>query len=56
MKAAADLLDRNGGLILKSIEAAVGHYEDPATGRKIYPAELRKLKQTSTKAFAQLGT
>lgn len=55
MQAAADLLDRNGGLILKSIEKAVGYYEDPKTKRKYQPHELRKLKQTSAKAFAQLG-
>ena len=55
MQAAADLLDRNGGLIFKSIEKAVGYYEDPKTKRKYQPHELRKLKQTSAKAFAQLG-
>lgn len=55
MQAAADLLDRNGGLIFKSIEKAVGVYEDPKTKRKFHPNELRKLKQSSAKAFAQLG-
>ena len=55
MQAAADLLDRNGGLIFQSIEKAVGVYEDPKTKRKFHPNELRKLKQSSAKAFAQLG-
>jgi hypothetical protein len=55
MQAAADLLDRNSGLIFKSIEKAVGVYEDPKTKRKFHPNELRKLKQSSAKAFAQLG-
>ncbi|GGO35761.1 hypothetical protein GCM10010991_28560 [Gemmobacter aquaticus] len=55
MQAAAALLDRNSGLIFKIIEKAVGVYEDPKTKRKFHPNELRKLKQSSAKAFAQLG-
>lgn len=55
MQAAADMVDRTSPLILKSIVEAVGHYVDPKTKRKIYPDELRKMKQSSAKAFAQLG-
>ena len=55
MQAASDLLDRNSGLIFQSIDKAVGVYEDPKTKRKFHPNELRKLKQSSAKAFAQLG-
>lgn len=55
MEAARDLLDRKASLIFKEIDKAVGYYEDPRSKRKIYPDELRKLRASSVKAFAQLG-
>lgn len=55
-RAALDLLDRNSGLLIRDMTKAVGDYEDPKTKRRITPQELRKVKQQSAKAFAQLGS
>lgn len=55
MRAAADLLDQRGGLILAGIEQAVGVYEDPKSKRKYHPQELRAMRDKSTQAFTKLG-
>ena len=56
MKAAAELMDNNAGLVFTAMSKVVGVYTDPKTKRKFTAADLRKLKQTSTAAFAQLGS
>jgi hypothetical protein len=55
MQAALDLIGERSGRLHTELEKVVGHLEDPKSRRKIYPAELRKLKAQSAKAFAQVS-